>query len=533
MQTYIVGIGQCGSSITLDMISKLTGFTKSKEITSSPQIHGSKAATNELLIKLLSDYKGRNWLGQFADQFRRYFGLDQSADGALLVDPRFALIDGNDDNYVKNAFSVFQSELTNAVDDLTPLQRYLVDLILGTEVLDLGGRNNGCANGVVGEAVVSKTLPADGLREKLGIDGSGFLISPKNSGRRGARVRIFFIVASAGGGTGSGGSAHLASDAILDSSVPDRGSIAVNLVVLPSTQAGAFNPRYALNAGRFLARSGGVVFRKAQSERRRFSTVLFSNPSNEGDFRQLQTLNDYMVEFMMRCANFSFVGNVARGCRDVDPLELITFMEGKCVVLAMNHLDWFAENSSDLETELVKPAFANVYEQSASGLDRKTRGLSIESYPNAPDNDDDPFDALAQSTAAFIALGAPPGFDRTIDVPKIQRLVQEFSSSALNSGIYTYSYGSLKFLEITIMLRFPSLEKNPLARHFVKRYSGRGRPAKPRKRARPLLEANYIERASEEEHADAEAFEEIAQNRRITEGFDAFMFDPRSVRKFE
>ncbi|MYA16389.1 MAG: hypothetical protein F4Z28_06230 [Gammaproteobacteria bacterium] len=217
----------------------------------------------------------------------------------------------------------------------------------------------------------------------------------------------------------------------------------------------------------------------------------------------------------------------------MDPLELITFMEWKCIVLAMNHLDWFAGGSSDLETELVEPAFANVYEQSEPGLDQKTRGLSVECYPNSSASGEEPVDVLTQSTAAFIALGAPPGFDRTINVPKIQRLVQEFSGSELSSGIYTYSYGSLKFLEITIMLRFRSLEQNSLARHFVKRYAGKGRSAKPRKRARPLLEANYIERASEAEHADAEAFEEIAQNRRVTEGFDAFMFDPRSVRKFE
>ena len=531
MQTYIVGIGQCGSSITLDMISKLTGFTKSKEITSRPQEYGSKAATNELLTKLISDYEGRNWVGQLADQFRRIFGIDTGPDGAMLVDPRFALIDGNDDNYVKNAFSVFQGALTNPVDDLTPLQRYLVDLILSTEVLDLADRNNGCANGIVGEAVVSKALPADGLREKLGIDGSGFLVPP-NSNVRGARVRIFFIVASAGGGTGSGGSAHLASDAILDGSKSDRGSLAVNLVVLPSTQASSFNPRYALNAGRFLARSGCVVYSEAKSDQRRFSTVLFSNPPNEGDFRQLQALNDYIVEYMMRCANFSFVGVVARVCRDVDPLELITFMDGKCIVLAMNHLDGYAQDSSDLETELVEPAFSSVFEHTAAGLDQRARGLSIERHLDSPDSSDDTVDVLAQSTAAFIALGTPPGFGRAINVPKIQQLVREFSGSPLSSGISSYSYGSLKDLEITIMLRFRNLEHNALAKHFVKRYAGMGRPTRPRGRAKPLPEADYIDQAAKAEHADAEAFEEIAQNRRSTEGFDAFMLDPRGVQKF-
>ncbi|MDE0421703.1 MAG: hypothetical protein OXK76_12570 [Gammaproteobacteria bacterium] len=532
MQTYIVGIGQCGSSITLDLIAKLTGFSKSKEIRSRPQQHGSKAATNELLTKLMSDYERRNWIGQLADKLKGFVELDKDPGGALLVDPKFAIIDGNDDNYVKNAFAAFQDELTNPVEDLTPLQRYLVDLILDTQVLDLAGRDNGCANGIVGEAVVSNVFPADELRRSLGIDGSGFTVSSHSSGR-GPRVRIFFIVASAGGGTGSGGGAHLACDAILDGPESDRGSLVVNLVVLPNTQASVLNPRYALNAGRFLARSCAMVFRRGQPNQRSFSTVLFSNPPNEGDYGQLQALNDYLVEYMMRCANFTFSGNVSIVCRDIDPLELISFMEGKCIVVAMNHLDDRAQDSSDLETELVKPAFGNVFEQDRSG-DQRARGLSTERYLTAPEGGgDDRADVLAQSTAAFVALGIPPRLHRTIDVPKVMRLIQEASGSALSSGIYAYSYGSLEDMEITIMFRFRRLEENRLASHFVKRYAGKGRPTKPRGRARPLLEANYIERASKVEDADAEAFEEIAQNRRVTEGFDAFMFDPRSVRKFE
>ena len=531
MQTYIIGIGQCGSSITLDMIARLTGFTKSKEIASRPQEHGSKAATNELLNKLMSDYQKRNWLGNIADTLKRFFGLDGDPGGAILVDPRFAIIDGNQDNYVKNAFSVFQNQLTNPSDDLTPLQRYLVDLILGAQVLGLGNRDNGCANGIVGEAVVSEELQAGQLRNKLGTNQAGFLLLPNGNGRTGVRVRLFFIVSSAAGGTGSGGSAHLANDAVLDRSQSDRGSLAVNLVVLPNIETSAFNPRYALNAGRFLSRSCGTVFRKGQADQRPFSSVLFSNPSNEGNFRQLQLLNDYMVEFMMRCANFSFLGNVARVGRDMDPTEVVTFMEGKCIVLAMNQLDRSAQDSPDLETDLVKPAFANIFEETMTESNMKARGVSVERHVESPDGDEATVDVLAQCTRALFVVGIPPKFNRSIDLPKIQRLIQKYSGSSLSSGISAYSYGSLEDLEITIMLRFPSLDKNPLARHFVRRYACKSQSDSPR-RARPLLEATYVGRASKSEDEDAEAFEEIAQNRSSVVGFADFMLDPRRASQF-
>lgn len=529
MRTYIIGVGQCGTSIALDLISSVTNFTKSKEINSRPQEHGSTAATNELLGRLRSDYAKPKWTRRFLDTVNQLFGLDGDVKGGLLVDPELALIDGNQENYVKNAFSVFKKDLTSPVEEVTRLQRYLVELILGTRVLDLKGWNRGCVYGTIGEAVVKEALPIRDLRSALEIDDGGRL-SARGQGDDGlARVRIFFVVASAGGGTGSGGSSWLGSGAILEKSDATQGSLVANLIVLPSFEASALNPRYALNAGRLLARASAIMYEKGGANAKPFSSVLFSNPNNEGDFQKLQVLNNYIVEFILRCANFSYVGNVARAARDLDPQELISFMDGKSVVIGMSHLDVSQWSSSDLWSELVGPAFVDLFSETGDGVDQKPRGLSVER--SLPSEKGDDCDVLAHSTAALVVLGIPPKFGVAVDVPRIASLILELSGSSMRGGVFAYSYGSLADLEITVMLRFPAVRKNPLAAHFIRRYACKEPTYKGGERAKPLLEATYVQRVAKSEDEDAEEFESISGLLGALDGLGGFVLDRRRARE--
>ena len=354
MQIYIIGIGQCGTSIAFDVISQLTGFTKSKEVTSSPQQGGSEAAGNELLRLLNRDLGNRErWQGQLKAWVDRL--VNPASPSKTFVQPQIAIIDGNPDNFVKDAFEKFRGVLPGKDPEDGDIKR-LADLINGTQVLDLGNWNNGCANGVVGETVASLKLPGKQLRASLGINQLGALSNDSIV----LPVRMYLVISSAGGATGSGGGAYLGqSDAIADRD--PRSPLVLNALVLPSVQSSADNPKYALNAGRALARYANVIVPKEDEAvtHRKSSAVLFSNPPNEGDPAALQTLNDYMAEFSIRLANFTFAGNVARMTRDLDPGELTSFLDGKVSVLGMSCLATGWEEGK-VERRLVGKAFEGI-----------------------------------------------------------------------------------------------------------------------------------------------------------------------------
>lgn len=107
MQIYIVGIGQCGTSVAFDVISDLTGFVKSKEIKTLPQRGGDvEAARNDLEKRLNNDFtrperlkaKVSNWVSRL---------LSDGTDRKAFIRPKIAIIDGNPNNFVKNAFQRF------------------------------------------------------------------------------------------------------------------------------------------------------------------------------------------------------------------------------------------------------------------------------------------------------------------------------------------------------------------------------------------------------------------------------------------
>lgn len=503
MQIYIIGIGQCGTSVAFDVISELTGFVKSKEIKTLPQKGTDvEAARNELQKRLDEDFTKANWKASFSSWVSRLWNGEKGSKAFIL--PKIAIVDGNSNNFVKDAFNRFsgtvglgESEGRDADLD------QLVALIRGTNVLGLGPWQSGCANGLVGEAVTAANLPAQGLRTSLGVDGRGNLTD--NDGIP-FPISVFLVVSSGGGATGSGGGVYLAqSNALLakeddlTAAGPPNHTIVTNAIVLPSVRASSDNRKYALNAGRALARHGNMITQGAEDKSEKPSaTILFSNPQDEGDRRALQQLNNYLAEFAIRVANFTFPGNVASMARDVDDREL-RFLLRKTCVLAMSHLvqdDWY---EGDLETKLVGRAFVNMYE---SDVD-KPYGLSVEDLSRS--EGDGAASGLSTASTAMVAIGVPPTFKKALSIAKINQLLREHSGSPL-SDIRTFAYGARENLELTVFLRYRSMRKCALAMHFVRQYIGEQWESQ----AGEMLETEYIGARAEGDDGDSEAFEELA-----------------------
>ena len=505
MQIYIVGIGQCGTSIAFDVISRLTGFVKSKAVTSSPRTGGSKVASNELLRRLHNDL-------QLRDRWRAYFSswverLSQGNDNRkVFVMPRIAIIDGNPDNFIKDAFQRFRGGVAKADDSSDNdgmMQQRLVDLIAGTEVLGLDDWNNGCANGIVGEAITSSKLQQPQLRQHLHIDGAG---NPIDGNGPALPVSIYLVVSSAGGGTGSGGGVYLGqSDALVDRD--PKSPLVLNAVVLPSVRSSTDNPRYALNAGRAMARYANVIAAKGGERGRDSSAVLFSNPGDEGDKRTLQALNNYVAEFSIRLANFTFAGNVAPIARDVDSRELTSFFTGKVSALGMSYMahgDW---DKDDIEKLMVERAFRDIYVNIGDDVE-KPQGLSLERTIEIGVSGER-LNVLAGTTCAIMVLGLPPSFYRKpLDLGKIGGYVREFSKSDLSAGIRAFSYGSAKDLEFTVFLRYRRLDACPLAQYFVERYIDPELGA----RDAETTEIQYLKDRADQDDDYAEVFEEIVRD---------------------
>ena len=511
MQIYIIGIGQCGTSMAFDVISELTGFVKSKEVKTLPQKGGDvDAARNELAKRLNEDFTKANWRTSISSWMSRLWGSQKGRKAFIL--PKIAIIDGNPNNFVKDAFSKFSGRLGSA----SPERRdedlaQLVSLIRGTNVLGLGKWKSGCANGLVGEAVTAANLQPLGLRQSLGVDGHGNLQS--NNGNP-FPVSVFLVVSSGGGATGSGGGVYLAqSDALLSSqddqtkTGPPNHTIVANAIVLPSIHASSDNRKYALNAGRALARHGNMITQGTEGKSSKPSaTILFSNPQNEGDPRALQRLNNYLAEFAIRVANFTFAGNVASIARDVDDREL-RFLLRKTCVLAMSHLAQDDLYEGELESKLVERAFANIYESDTD----KPRGLSVEDRERSDENSGE--SVLSTTSSAMVAIGIPPKFGQPLEIAKINRLLREHSGSQLRD-IRTFAYGSGKNLELTVFLRYRSMSKCSLAMHFVKQYVGEQWYADDGEE----LETEHIVARSEGVEDDAETFEELAAELDVLSG---------------
>ena len=510
MQIYIIGIGQCGTSVAFDTISELTGFVKSKEVETLPQKgRGVEAARNELQKRLNEDLgKTDRWKARIGPWLSRLWS-DQKGRKAFIL-PKVAIIDGNPNNFVKDAFEEFsgrvgRSEPEGRDEDL----EQLVDLIRGTNVLGLGQWKSGCANGLVGEAVTAVNLQPQDLRQALGVDDRGNLQGDDGSP---FPVSVFLVVSSGGGATGSGGGVHLAqTDALLsriDAQAqgvppnPPSHTMVANAIVLPSIQASSNNRKYALNAGRALARHSNVIKQGAEGRSDKPSTIiLFSNPPDEGNSPALQRLNNYLAEFAIRVANFTFPGNVANKARDVDEREL-TFLLGKTCVLAMSHLDKDDWYEGELESKLVERAFANIYEIDAD----KPHGLSVEQWPRTEEGS--ATSGLSRASSAMVMIGVPPKFRKPLCLAKINDLLREYSGSPLQSDIRTFTYGAAKNLELTVFLRYRTMGDCALAMHFVAQYVA----AQWSSDAASMPEVEHILARAQQDDEYAETFEELAND---------------------
>lgn len=503
MQIYIIGIGQCGTSVAFDVISELTGFVKSKEVGTLPEKgRDVDAARNELEKRLNEDFTKANWKATIRLWLSRLWNNQRGRKAFIL--PKIAIIDGNPNNFVKDAFAKFSGTIGLGKDERrTEDLEQLISLIRGTNVLDLGDWRSGCANGLVGEAVTAANLPAQGLRKTLGVDGRGNLTDDDGIP---FPVSVFLVISSGGGATGSGGGVYLTrSDALLakeddpTAAGPPNHTIITNAIVLPSVHASLDNRKYALNAGRSLARHGNMITQGADGKSETPSaTILFSNPRNEGNPQALQQLNNYLAEFAIRVANFTFPGNVATIARDVDDLEL-TFLRRKTSVLAMSHLvqdDWY---EGDLEAKMAKRAFVNMYE---SDVD-KPYGLSVEDLSRS--EGDGAASGLSTTSTAMVAIGVPPTFKKSLSIGKINGLLREHSGSPL-PDIRTFAYGARESLELTVFLRYRSMGRCALAMHFVRQYLGE----QWQSQADEVPETEHVVARAEGDDDDSEPFEDLA-----------------------
>ena len=508
MQTYIIGIGQCGTSVAFDVISQLTGFVKSKDVTSSPQSGGSDTARNQLQALLDRDMRRRETLVARIESWASRLWNGPNQDRRAFVPPKIAIIDGNPDNFVKDAFQNFRGTLAAQPEEDDEANdgnlRHVANLIMETKVLDLGQWRSGCANGIVGEQVACTYLQPEQLRAQLGVDGQGNLADANMP----FPVAIFLVVSAGGGATGSGGGVYLGkTDALVTREERPRHATTLNVVVLPSTTSSLDNRRYALNAGRALARHGNVIGVQNDDidSNRPSSTMLFSNPRDEGDSKSLQRLNNYIAEFAIRLGNFTFPGNVARIARDVDVRELVRFLYGKVSVLAMSHLPRDGWKEPEIESMLVKRAFANMYETDADV--EKPYGVSVED-PVAALESTDTAGVLSTASSAIFMIGVPPNFERALSLEQINKHVRTRSTSLLRSGIRAFSYGSSKDLELTVLLRYRTMSACSLASYFVGQYIS-GHWSSP---ASEIPETEYLRARVEQDDDDAEAFEEIVDD---------------------
>ena len=521
MQLYIIGIGQCGTSVAFDVISHLTGFVKSKEVTSSPKKGGSQAASNELLKLLNQDVSRREWVFRIQSWASRLLN-EQSRGRKAFVPPQIAIIDGNPDNFVKDAFQNFRGTVQLDPERESSDMRQLADLILGTTVLGLGTWNSGCANGIVGERVAREHLPPADLQAQLGVNDQGKLT---DSNAPPFPVAIFLVVSSGGGATGSGGGVYLAQGDVLfnkpaQPSQP-RHMLTLNAIVLPSTTASLDNRRYALNCGRALARHANAIEESGDDRNRPSSILLFSNPHDEGDSKMLQQLNNYIAELAVRMGNFTFPGNVARIARDLDVREQVRFLSAKTSVVAMSHLDSMAWNEQGLESKLVELAFVDMY---AQDVRVKAHGLSIENLRSDADGDAAITGVLSTVSSALYVIGIPPNFDRALSLESFAAHLRSCSGSQLRSGIRAFAYGSTQDLELTVFLRYKTMNACPLAAHFVGQYiDEQWNPD-----ASGTLETSYLRGRMELDDDDAEAFEEIVDD--LDELADVLDFDMFTMR---
>lgn len=230
----------------------------------------------------------------------------------------------------------------------------------------------------------------------------------------------------------------------------------------------------------------------------------------------MQNLNNYLSEFAIRMANFTFRGSVAGITRDVDTREL-GFLIGKTCVLAMSHLAEELWGEVDLESTLVERALANLYESSVD----KPQGLSVESGGG----EHDPTGVLATASSAMVIVGVPPKFEGSLKIARLVNCLKEHSGSKLNSGIGSFAYGSAKHLELTVFLRYRTMDACPLAVHFVDQYLGVTWDVD----VDEMPETEYIKmRANRDEHEDeyAETFEGFVRDLRDLGGlldFDAYV----------
>lgn len=518
MQIYIVGIGQCGTSVTYDVISNLAGIVKSKDVTSWRQ--GPEVATNELVSMLNRDMRRHEKLLAKVLWWAERIWSDAHGN-RFFIPPKLAIIDGNPDNFVKSAFEQFRGNFTLGKDESNNQElKHLADLILTTQVLDLGAWRGGCANGIVGEQVAFTNLPPGRLRNALGVDDYGQLAGTS------ASIDVFLVVSSGGGATGSGGGVYLGrSRALVEGT---RTTLVLNALVLPSTTMSADNKRYALNAGRALARHAntGLLERTSgggdDNDIRPSSTVLFSNPRDEGSSSSLQRLNDYVAEFAIRMSNFSYPENVARLARDLDVRELVRFMLGNVSVLAMGHLESEFWGAEDVEHMLVEHAFAGLYDK----LDKckKAHGLSVERQVELPEGLTDVLDSVE---SAMVVIGVPPRFRHELSLTDISSCLRKITGSQLCSGVQTFSYGSTSDVELTVFLRYRSMHDNSLARYFIRQFVGDEWTFG----VEEVLETEYLRSRVEQDDDYTRAFKEVAAD--LAELGGSFDFDAFVMRRQE
>jgi hypothetical protein len=257
-------------------------------------------------------------------------------------------------------------------------------------------------------------------------------------------IDIYFVVAAAAGGTGSGGMIVLNESLAADRSASFG---IINILVLPSP--GGFAHRQAWNAGRVLHLLGN----RSDAD----ATIAVSNFDDDPDAQA--AINRYVAELMIRFSNFYYEGNVPPLGTDLDLKDFMGFFLNSIVAVSMSSLDP-STGSLNLDA-LVHDLFRFCGPENQIG-GAVPCGLSI---------DIDIAQERSNFESAVLIVGIPKsvanqdlrGFSRSL----IGGVLEKTNESM---DVQIFSYGSISRVEVSAFFQFRDTSVLPLIRECLNVY---------------------------------------------------------------
>jgi cell division GTPase FtsZ len=408
MKIKLIGIGQCGSLVVYDVLAYLLDQKESKELRSQVGISPFKRWLSKVKDILVKIFKLR-----FSSDIKDFFTGQKVANM-----PSFYVIDGNKNNAMIDGLLKIENTQKQRIDELK----------MRVRSASLTNRNNGCSYGPIGEYVFRKEREENGNKAISQLEMHEYF-------------DMNFVIFAGGGGSGSGGAV------VINDEKRHHESLLVNLIVLPQLYNSAMRLKW--NTGRCIMRL--MAFQKFDA------IFLFNNFSD--DLSDRQSVNDFIRELVIRCANFSYPSNLPTIGTDIDKKDLQGFFSGNPIVIGMSNTERQYCNEQDLR-ELVDRALRNRV-RGAGG-----EGLSIKLYKDFKD------EFLAAIKKVLIVVGIPRNYK--ID-PNFSYFVKDRVAEILKRPLHkidceVFSYGSVNKLELTIFFRHNSCRANFYTRKLLDSY---------------------------------------------------------------